>query len=793
MAGPYQSVQAPDGSVVQFPAGMSDQAIQAVMARAYRSQGGSAPAPQYNTQQTRAQINAQRDMQISGLYDHTKPIGTKQHPYLVTDPQMIPHLPQGGFMLTANGNLQQVGGTADYPTGGQAAMAPVAVRELLGTAAPPLKSVPQERARRAYSRGSTPAVVDHGVQVANGVPGMSSVAGAAGATMGLDPNNWEYGPGDGYAGARQGFVDQMSLAHKQRPVTSAVEEGVGSLATPGMGEFAGGAKTLGGAVLRSAVAGAGYGAAYGASNANNGEQIPGALAGGAAGAVVGAAAPPLIRGAARIGGPVVRAIQDGLTGNSGKVVPQWASGGAKALQTINTAASRDNLTVPVVAARASTGLPPAVTGGRHVAGVAGAVIQSGGPGSGPLIDAVNQAVAQAPQRVLSAVHAQLSVDPAVAAGDINAIVQKGQNRAGPLYQAATSDPAPVWNTDLARLAQRPAIKKAMNVAAEGMLNRGQDPATAGLRLDPDTGWTFATKPDGSLDLEQQPTAATWDRVYKSLGQTVQRDPYGRALPNNASSVNGDINAARIDLKAALVGDPATGNAGAMPPQYRDALATGADYLGVQDAFHRGQGQLFNTPVDEFGKFWSSLDSGSEQDAVRSAAARDILLKNERGSLDPGLFTTPGVQQKLSILFGPDKAADFTQEMAQQANENGLLGSLQSDSLGPYIAKAKAAGSGGFGNMLWSGAEMVAAPHVIPIKAARAVAGFVGKGRDPMNDPSTNAALGSVLSDPGQMNGTVAAYNAAQQQAAQQGLAANQVAGQGVAPLVNAFTPTPQNQ
>lgn len=793
MAGPYQSVQAPDGSVVQFPAGMSDQAIQAVMARTYRSQGGGAPAPQYNTQQTRAQINAQRDMQISGLYDHTKPIGTKQHPYLVTDPQMIPHLPQGGFMLTANGNLQQVGGTADYPTGGQAAMAPVAVRELLGTAAPPLKSVPQERARRAYSRGSTPAVVDHGVQVANGVPGMSSVAGAAGATMGLDPNNWEYGPGDGYAGARQGFVDQMSLAHKQRPVTSAVEEGVGSLATPGMGEFAGGAKTLGGAVLRSAVAGGLYGAGYGASNANNGQQIQGAVAGGATGLALGAVAPPLVRGAAKIAGPVVQAVQDGLTNAGGKVVPRLIPGGAKALDQIGTAASRDKLTVPVVAARASTGLPPAVTGGRHVAGVAGAVIQSGGPGSGPLIDAVNQAVAQAPHRVLSAVHAQLGVDPAVAAGDINAIVQKGQNRAAPLYTAATASPAPVWNADLARLSQRPAIKKAAKVAAEGMLNRGQDPTTAGLRLDPDTGWTLgATKPDGSLDLEQQPTAATWDRIYKSLGQTVERDPFGRVLPNHASNVNDDINVARADLKTALAGDPANGKPAAIPG-YRDALATGADYLGVQDAFHKGQGQLFNTPVDEFGKFWSSLDSGAEQDGARAAAARDILLKNERGSLDPSLFAPSGVQQKLSIMFGPDKAQDFTQEMTQQANENGLLGSLQSDSLGPYIAKAKAAGSGGFGNMLWSGAEMVAAPHVIPIKAARAVAGFVGKGRDPMNDPSTNAALGSVLSDPGQMNGTIAAYNAAQQQAAQQGLAANQVAGQGVAPLVNAFTPTPQNQ
>jgi hypothetical protein len=387
------------------------------------------------------------------------------------------------------------------------------------------------------------------------------------------------------------------------------------------------------------------------------------------------------------------------------------------------------------ASLASGVLPVAADPGLTQLGEAVATV----PGEGQIALRAAAAARKGTQtdRAMTAMQTHLGVDPTAARGGVDAVVANGQAAAEPLYRAIRANPAPVWSPELAALAQRPAIKKAIGLVSNNMLNSGQDPTTAGIAIDPDTGAATIGSDLGNV-VENQPTAATWVGVHQALGKTVERSPLtNQVIPNSMSPGNFDISVASRDLRNALAGDggaeaapgvasgpPAaagqtTGNAfgqstgpadqsaanaagpadapqgtgvgqgvsggpasapriGAIPG-YGDALATSGDYLSTQNAFDRARGQLFHGPVYDFSKMWSSLGTPPEQAAGQAALANDVLEASDRGRFEPGLFKSPGVQAKLAIAFGDDPASNFTDQMEADGAERDAYGHILDNS------------------------------------------------------------------------------------------------------------------
>lgn len=486
-------------------------------------------------------------------------------------------------------------------------------------------------------------------------------------------------------------------------------------------------------------------------------------------AVAGQGAADLTKAAG--GGPVAQGVAQfagglaggGLAGAAGvlkraapQILTQEEQPVAQAIQGALdvTGAHRDD----VKAAMGSGTLPAAASPG--LTQLADKVTTQPGTGQAILRDAIGQRFAGQTDRALSAIGQHLGVDAQTARGDVDNIVKQGQAAVAPQYQVLTNNPAPVWTNRLGVLAQTPAMKKAINFAVADLQNDpdGPSPTALGFKQDPDTGWTLPKTLDNT---EQQPTAATWIKVHQSLGQTVDRNPLtGRVLGNGESPGNANIAKVGGLLRDELAGNPETGQSGAIPG-YGDVLGQSGDYLSTRGAFNRASGKLFSGPVADFQQMWSSLQNPSQIKAAQAALANDILTKTEGPSVVPGLFKTPGVQQKMKIAF-PDGAPAFLQQMEDDMGERRALGSVIG---GPPSASRLVAASTtppkvgpmrqALRNVTGMADNIASFTHPLTAitKVAKMAAGTSNPKAipPPWEDPTTNAQLGSLLSNPQQMS------------------------------------------
>jgi hypothetical protein len=210
------------------------------------------------------------------------------------------------------------------------------------------------------------------------------------------------------------------------------------------------------------------------------------------------------------------------------------------------------------------------------------------------------------------------------------------------------------NGDLQALSKRPVIQKALKSVAASMQNAGLDPMAHGLKV---VGASESGLPE-AVSVEA-PTADTWDRIKKAVGDQVERHPItGRVLPNSVSAGNRDIGVASQDLTRALRD---------AIPGYGDALDTSGDYLSHQNAFDRVKGAVFKTNLAhaDFEKMWTSF-TPSQQEAARASIANDFHNLAQNNRLNPRLFSTPSVLNKLTTAFGPQKTQALVSRVEQEA-------------------------------------------------------------------------------------------------------------------------------
>lgn len=281
-----------------------------------------------------------------------------------------------------------------------------------------------------------------------------------------------------------------------------------------------------------------------------------------------------------------------------------------------------------------------------------AVVRREGETGDKLIPEMRIRAVERPLRIKDDMALTAGIHPDAANGDIEAFVQSGQAKANPLFKKALGGSGPVWNADLARLADRPAIAKAISLAEDELRNRDIDPEVLGL------GGKLVRDANGRIQRAPAPTALAWDTIRKSLNRSVERNAFGKVIPDSESAGNTAINQASRDLTEALKNSI---------PGYGDALAVSSDYLSAKSAFTRGQDMILNGKVteDQFVKMVAKLDPG-DLEALKGGIANKLFELAQNGKLRPAQFINARVQAKLSAALGPNQAAYFIKNLDDEA-------------------------------------------------------------------------------------------------------------------------------
>lgn len=267
-----------------------------------------------------------------------------------------------------------------------------------------------------------------------------------------------------------------------------------------------------------------------------------------------------------------------------------------------------------------------------------------------LAGALSERNSAASDRILGDYASAAKIDPAAARGDMDALVQNGRDAASSLYDKALSAPGGVWSKDLADLSNRPVIAKAMKSAADDLRNAGEDPTGYGFTAqDPDTG-KFIQAP--------RPTAAAWDIIKKNVANQVERDPFGKVIPDSVSRGNYNVGVANKDLTASLR---------TSIPGYGDALDSAGDYLTLNKAFNTGQDFILKPGItaQQVADHVAKL-SPAEAQAFKGGIANKLFDTAQNGKLSPTIFDRPIVRQKLVAALGQDDANSFLANMKIEA-------------------------------------------------------------------------------------------------------------------------------
>lgn len=250
-----------------------------------------------------------------------------------------------------------------------------------------------------------------------------------------------------------------------------------------------------------------------------------------------------------------------------------------------------------------------------------------------------------PETMLGDFAEAAGISPYAAAGNIEELVRQGREAASPLYEAAYA----VKNVDsplLTGLSKRPSMQSAMQRAVKIAAEEDRNPIDLGFetRLVP-------SRVGGIPDVEQivltSPSMQTWDYVKRGLDAVI--NSYANPLTGKLKL---DESTRPIVATATALRKELT----SINPEYKKALGVSGDYLSSQDAFNRGGKLLFDGKISErqFGQTISKMEP-AEFEALKGGTANHLYDLAQNGKLDPKVFKTPRVRQKLMMILGEDAA------------------------------------------------------------------------------------------------------------------------------------------
>lgn len=278
------------------------------------------------------------------------------------------------------------------------------------------------------------------------------------------------------------------------------------------------------------------------------------------------------------------------------------------------------------------------TGGTAV----GALARREGTTGEALTGLVETRRAERPNTMLNDFSEASGISPYAAAGDIAELVRQGQEAAAPLFDAAF-EAGPIMSPKLSGLLKRPSVKAAVERAKRLAAEEDVNPMDIGLEVN--TNPSQFEIPE--MNFVKTPTAKAWDYVRRGLNDVIDTyrdkttgrlvlDTEGRLVVANAKALRDEL--VRLNKP------------------YGEALATSGDYLRSQEAFDKGGKMLFNGKMNErqFAKELGDMDP-SQLEAFKGGTANHLYDLAQNGKLDPKVFKTPRVRQKLVMTLGEDAA------------------------------------------------------------------------------------------------------------------------------------------
>ena len=435
---------------------------------------------------------------------------------------------------------------------------------------------------------------------------------------------------------------EASQAQHEQYVSDQAKAGV----VPGkIGEFAGNVA----ATLPLAELGPIGGGAVAGGLLSDSDTAGGTVASMLAGAVGGKVGDLAVRGLSAAAKPVVRAVANKIGDWTSPLASATRDAGQYVYGLLGESAPADIK----AAAEAAGGKPitAAEAIGRSGTTALAAVGRRSGTTADLLAGTLQERAAGAPDRILGDYATASGINPDAARGDMDALIQSGREAAKPLFDQALSIPGGISNRDLVALSQRPVVKRAIGQAAEDLRNAGKNPTDYGLPVpDPET---------GKFDFTTKPTAEAWDLVKKNVSGQLERDPFGKVIPDSVSRGNYNIGVAGRDLTTALRD---------AIPGYGAALDSAGDYLTLNKAFQDGQNFILKPGVTAAQMATRIADlSPAELQAFKGGIANKLFDTSQSGRLRATIFDQPIVRQKLMVALGPEKAGQFLDAMKVEAN------------------------------------------------------------------------------------------------------------------------------
>lgn len=223
-------------------------------------------------------------------------------------------------------------------------------------------------------------------------------------------------------------------------------------------------------------------------------------------------------------------------------------------------------------------------------------------------------------------------------------IARGINR--PAYRAAYDSPNAqnIWNEELAKLVQAPAVKSAIEPAMTKAANK------AVLGEAPEIVNPFVVDRRGNVSMQAGAPHSLefWDNVKQAMDDKIG------ALKRAGDSSWVDINKIKNKLVKTL--DDAV-------PEYSKARSGAAAMFGADNAFDAGLQFLGARSTLNSAKLKKVVESmkPNEREVFAHGVAADMLarIKNKKEQADISkMFDSPEERQKIAMALGPERAAQF---------------------------------------------------------------------------------------------------------------------------------------
>ena len=216
----------------------------------------------------------------------------------------------------------------------------------------------------------------------------------------------------------------------------------------------------------------------------------------------------------------------------------------------------------------------------------------------------------------------------------------------PAYRAAYDSPNAqnIWNEDLAKLVQAPAVKNAIKPA----MIKAENKAVLGEAPSIESPFVVDSSGNVSLTGGKNHTLEFWDNVKQAMDDQIG------SLKRSGDSSWVDLNKIKNKLVSTL--DEAV-------PEYKNARSGAAMMFGADNAFDAGLQFLGTRSTLNSAKLKKAVDAMSpkEREVFAHGVASDMMskIRNRKERTDISkMFDSPEEREKIAMALGPERTSQF---------------------------------------------------------------------------------------------------------------------------------------